>query len=238
MCIIAIKKLGVNYPSQETMDEMCRRNPDGFALGWHIKGQKKSHIIRTLDVKKIMKKYQQLVKQYDKDDCTMFLHARIKTHGTIKVENCHGWYSHIAKTLFAHNGILSIENRNDLTDSETFYRDIFEPIFSVYGWRGAEKAINAIIGTSKFCFLDQDGNLRHYGNYIEESDGMLYSNTSYKPIYWHQYSNYAQSLRRDYYPSYYGKMAQQRHDDWAKSFDESWQENSAQDDCGEQDFLW
>ena len=37
---------------------------------------------------------------------------------------------------FAHNGILSIKNRGDMTDSETFFRDIFSPVFEIGGWQG------------------------------------------------------------------------------------------------------
>jgi hypothetical protein len=42
----------------------------------------------------------------------------------------------------------------------------------------AEKTVNAIIGSSKFVFMDMRGNIKHYGHYIDD-DGLLYSNTSY-----------------------------------------------------------
>lgn len=238
MCIIAIKKPGVSFPKMETMKEMCKRNPDGFALAWHIKGQKHSNVVRTLSEDEMMEYYKELIK-YDPNDVSMFLHARIKTHGTVKRENCHGWKSEIARTIFAHNGILSIDNRGDMTDSETFYRDIFEPIFKLRGWRGAEKAIDAVIGTSKFVFLDAKGNLRHYGNYIKENDGMLYSNTSYKPIEYGFY-NYANQIRSSYYPSSYGQKTYDRHQQWQEKFDSKnwWDKPTTQDSCVDDNFGW
>jgi hypothetical protein len=120
----------------------------------------------------------------------LFIHARIKTHGTQKLENCHGWIEDKIGLAFAHNGILSIKNRDDMTDSETFFRDIFAPVFEVGGWDADERAIKACIGTSKFCFMDMYGNLIHYGNYIKGEDGILYSNDSYKKRTWDSYGSY------------------------------------------------
>jgi hypothetical protein len=82
---------------------------------------------------------------------------------------------------FAHNGILQIQARADLTDSETFFRDIFTPAYKSGGWNAAERAISAIIGSSKFAFLEPGAQVRHFGAFITDSaDGNLYSNTSYR----------------------------------------------------------
>ena len=42
---------------------------------------------------------------------------------------------------------------------------------------------NARVGGLKYADLDGNGVISYYGDFIEESDGMLYSNTSYMPRY-------------------------------------------------------
>lgn len=174
MCIICIKKKGIKFPSVECVKTMCDNNNHGFAIA--ISNGRKAKVIKTLNEDKFIRVYQNLVKKYDWANTTMFIHARIKTHGTQRIENCHGWKEN--GLIFAHNGILSIQNRDDLTDSETFFRDIFSPAYKIGGWKLGEKAIQAIIGTSKFVFMDDRGNIHHYGHYIED-DGLLFSNSTY-----------------------------------------------------------
>lgn len=184
MCIIAIKKKGVKFPQVETIKTMCDNNPDGFAIVYHIKGQD-VQCMRSLKSDDVYALYRKLLKHSYKK-VSFFMHARIKTHGTININNCHGWHSDECNMYFAHNGILSIKNRDDMTDSETFLRDIFTPAYIMGGWPAAKLTIDACIGTSKFVFMDDEGEVAHFGNYIE-SDGMLYSNSTYKED---RYSSY------------------------------------------------
>ena len=183
MCIIAIKTREVAYPSYKRVKNMCENNSDGFSIVWHVLGQPVRNY-RTLNEKKFLKKYNEITTAHKAKDVSLFIHARIKTHGTQKLENCHGWIEDKIGLAFAHNGILSIKNRDDMTDSETFFRDIFTPVFEIGGWEAGERAIKACIGTSKFCFMDMYGNLIHYGNYIKGDDGILYSNDSYLERTW------------------------------------------------------
>ena len=203
MCIIAIKTKQVSYPSFQRVKTMCENNDDGFAMVWQAKNEP-VHNYRTLNQGKFLKKYKWLTSTYKAKDVALFIHARIKTHGTQVLENCHGWIEDSIGLAFAHNGILSIQNRGNLTDSETFFRDIFTPVFKIGGWDAGELAIKAIIGTSKFVFMDMYGNISHYGNYITGDDGVLYSNDTYKESTWRKYYN-------DYcngyggYGKYYGR---------------------------------
>lgn len=203
MCIIAIKKHNVNYPSFQRVKNMCDNNNDGFAMVWKAKDEPVRNY-RTLNQDKFLKKYKWLTSTYKAKDVSLFIHARIKTHGTQVLENCHGWIEDSIGLAFAHNGILSIKNRGNLTDSETFFRDIFTPVFKIGGWDAGELAIQAIIGTSKFCFMDMNGNLIHYGNYITGDDGILYSNETYNEQTWRRYYNNYSSRYNNGYGSYYG----------------------------------
>lgn len=205
MCVICIKKKGVRFPSMEEVRTMCDSNPDGFSLIVQH-GRTKPIIYKSLNKNKFIQAYKNILKDLDERDSSMFIHARIKTHGTTKIENCHGWKEN--GLIFAHNGILSIANRDDLTDSEVFFRDIFSPAYKIGGWKLGEKTINAIIGTSKFVFMEDNGEIHHYGNYIDE-DGLLFSNTSYKPIryQWRGYDSWGL------------KKTQSRFSDWNEDFE-------------------
>lgn len=175
MCIIVIKNVGKKWPTQKTIAQCVQSNPDGFAIAWAEKG-KKPNVFKTLEAKKFLAQYKIICKL--PKSTSAVIHCRIKTHGTQVVENCHCWESN--KIIFAHNGILSVKARENMTDSETYFRDIFIPAYRYGGWHAAEKTIKAIIGTSKFAFMEANGKIKTYGEYINDA-GILYSNTSYKP---------------------------------------------------------
>lgn len=187
MCIIAIKDAGVQFPTIDTVETMCDNNPDGFAVVWHKAGDKHSRVYRTMNRESFLKRYKMIVSHNDYKTTTMYIHARIATHGSLKQSNCHGFVDTKTRLCFAHNGILGIKNRDDLTDSETFFRDYFIPVYRHGGWFEAEKLIRDTIGYSKFVFMDGDGRLRRFGNYIRDNAGVLYSNSSFRR---HPYSYY------------------------------------------------
>ena len=180
MCIIAIKAPGVQFPSIETVETMCDNNPDGFAVAWHSTRDGQSRVYRTKSREQFIRKYKSILKRNDYHDTALYLHARIATHGSLKQSNCHGFVDTDTHLCFAHNGILSIPNRDDLTDSETFFRDYFIPTFRHGGWSEAERLIKDKIGYSKFVFMDGKGGIRHFGNYIKDRTGVLYSNHTYQ----------------------------------------------------------
>ena len=175
MCIVIAKEKGVKFPPIENIANSCDNNPDGFSVAWAIDGVLRNY--RTMSRKDFLKKCKEIFKlDYKRTAC--IIHARIATHGTVVLENTHCWIDETTAMAFAHNGILSVSNRGNMTDSETFFRDVFLPIYSAYGWDKAEMAINACIGSSKFAFLKANGELRVFGNY-NTLQGVLYSNTSY-----------------------------------------------------------
>lgn len=176
MCILVIKQKGVKFPTMKQVQACCDNNPDGFALSYSHKGKITTY--KTMSKKEFLDYYKRVMDLPYKE-VSMILHARIKTHGSIGIKNCHCWESD--GMSFAHNGILSIKNRGDLTDSETFFRDIFLPIWRKgKSWKQAEGAINAVIGSSKFGFLEKNGEIHHYGVFQKEND-ILFSNSSYIP---------------------------------------------------------
>lgn len=113
-------------------------------------------------------------------DALILFHARIATHGTINLQNIHGWEED--GVYFCHNGVLSYKNRGDMTDSETFFRDMFMPIFRANNFEFNEKvdhAVGAVIGTSRFAFYHRD-KIMTFGSFIKDEGGAVFSNDGFR----------------------------------------------------------
>lgn len=180
MCILITKPAGAQFPAIEAIKNSVINNPDGFAMAWNQAGR--IHTFKTMDARQFIEAYRDISGSLDPEITGMIIHARIATHGSKNIDNCHCWKSFPDVSLemaFAHNGILTIPNRGDMTDSETFLRDYFEPAFIRGGWRNAVHIINRHIGSSKFAFIDIYGNIRKFGQFASEEDGCSFSNLSY-----------------------------------------------------------
>lgn len=180
MCILIAKPRGAQFPAIEAIQNSVDNNPDGFSLAYNHNG--KLEVYKTMSAARFMRKYRSLSAILDPETTGMIIHARIATHGALGLKNCHCWRSFEGtpnELAFAHNGILSVPNRDGMTDSETFLRDWFEPAFIRSSWMGANEIIRRKIGSSKFAFVDTFGNIRKFGNFINELDGCYYSNMSY-----------------------------------------------------------
>ncbi len=192
MCILIAKPRGAQFPPAVHILNGIENNPDGFSLAYNAGASLVT--FKTMSAARFMTKYKALAATLDAAETGMIIHARIATHGSVSLKNCHCWQS-FADTddamAFAHNGILSVPARDGMTDSETFLRDYFEPAFAAGSWLSASNVIRSKIGASKFAFIDRVGNIRRFGHFISES-GCYYSNASYSyrgtrcadPRYW------------------------------------------------------
>lgn len=176
MCIIYAKPRKVAPVSREVFERMLNANPHGFAIAVSPPKGGAWKIFRTLDRGKALA---QLLKVSAEE--ALIMHARIATHGSRTRENCHGWRDARSGISFFHNGVLGIKNEHDKTDSETFFRRIFAPLYAAGKWRLAAPAVNAVLNhTSKFAFALPSGAMRLFGNFIEEG-GAYFSNDSFRP---------------------------------------------------------
>lgn len=179
MCIIAygIKKDIGNQRFQNCLTN----NPDGFFLIGFKRGNednKPEFLVRTLLKKEVVATWEKIPNDY-----IVLLHARIKTHGSISGKNVHGWNGD--NWYFCHNGILSLKNKGDLTDSETFFRYLFLPAFGKTDIEetneGIDNMVNSVIGSSKFVFWKK-GKMLFYGNFErpDKKKFAYFSNNSYQ----------------------------------------------------------
>jgi hypothetical protein len=232
MCIIVIKEKGHSWPSSETIKNCATNNPDGFSMAWNDKG--KLFTYQSLVMEDFLKKYES-VKKLSMKKTACILHCRIKTHGSLSVKNCHCWESD--GIAFAHNGILSMTAREDMTDSETFFRDIFIPVYRYGGWESGERAVTACIGSSKFAFINGDGKIWSYGKY-EIFEGLKFSNSSYiavkaAPVYrWSKnsvYGYYGKRYNTTNYGGYYDSYDDYGYDD----YDYDWRDTVKKNEFGD-----
>ena len=190
MCIIAVKCKGADFAPLSAIKNCVDSNPHGFGMAWNQDGAVKT--FRTMDPAEAIARYHTLSTTLDPARTALLFHARIATHGSKKLENCHCW-TYGDTVAFAHNGILhNIPARDDMTDSETFFRDYFIPAVEGVDWEYALKLAKAIVaGThNKLALIDSNGGVWLTGDYVKESfsgcRGKIYfSNTSYRPRFFY-----------------------------------------------------
>lgn len=163
MCVIIIKPANAAMPTKEELQNAYMCNPDGCGF------VSESHSYKGLSFGAFMR---ELSKVRSNEKC--IIHFRLATHGTIKRSNCHPFKCN--DIYFAHNGILSIQPKGDMTDSETAFRNLLMPIIESKGLQSQElkDAVEAIIGTSKFAFM-HEGKILTFGKYTKH-EGRYYSN--------------------------------------------------------------
>ena len=167
MCVICVKPKGVEMPSNEILKAMYKANHDGCGFCTPTKSYK------GLSFASFMRE----IKAVEKDEpCIM--HFRWATHGSVKRSNCHPFYDYQTGVWFAHNGILNVRPKKDMTDSETAFRDIFLPYIAEYGLKSDEAryTIKQVLAntSSKFAFMQGD-DVQLFGNY-ERFRGCYFSN--------------------------------------------------------------
>lgn len=143
---------------------MHRMHPDGMGF-----------VSETMSYKGL--NFETFIKHFHKIPANenVIIHFRFATHGSVKKRNCHPFKD--ADIWFAHNGVLAIPTRGDITDSEAAFRGYIMPIVRLFGYGSSEmdSVIYKIIGTSKFALM-HNGVVRTYGKFTRIGD-RLYSNT-------------------------------------------------------------
>lgn len=174
MCVIITKTKAEPWPAIGELETAMSNNPDGYGMAYIDKGL---NVFKTTDRELFIDTYQRLS---GKIESPCVIHFRIMTHGEICDENSHPFVDKDRKIAFAHNGVLSITPDKGRTDSETFFANIFLPIYyqQKHKFSGSvQKAIQCIIGSSKFAFLDKDGRLFHFGQFIKFGKLLASNNT-------------------------------------------------------------
>lgn len=255
MCIIAAKAAGVDFPSDQTIENMWFKNPDGAGF-MYAKGGK-VHIEKGfMNYLDFLDRIDTLSDEIDLKKTAMVLHFRITTHGGTCAENCHpfpisdsiGMLKKLKLTTdigVAHNGIIDITTPKDISDTQMYIMKQLAPLK-----KGAPDFLknkhllqmvhNAI--ESKMAFLDGKGNLTTIGDFIEDN-GIMYSNSSYKHSdFFYRDFSWSTTNPMDEWENYEGLDGVYTHQEvmWVKeedgeyAFDENWMPlyDAAIDTCG------
>lgn len=193
MCIICISPKGKPQPTKDTMKEMFLNNPHGAGYMFLNKdGNVEIHKgFMTFD------EFYRNVKdeQFTKDDVVVY-HFRIQTQGGINPYMTHPFpltknleYTKKLDLLcsvgIAHNGIIRLTSDGDREYSDTakfitrYLVNLIESPADLDDKKTLE-TIERLCG-SKLAILDITGKVTLIGHFITEKDGIIYSNTSYKP---------------------------------------------------------
>jgi len=210
MCVIAIKKQGVEMPNEQTLKTMWTNNPHGAGIMYARDG----HVYIDKGYMDWTSFSERIKSLGDLTDTSVVMHFRIATHGGVIPGNTHPFpvsRNVIALTKLrgsckvgvAHNGIIScVEPRKGISDTMEYIATKLAPRAEEDpDWYKDEKVLEEIGHEikSKLAALDGDGVISYYGDFIEEADGMIYSNDSYKPRV------YAKYTYRDAAPYTYSK---------------------------------
>ena len=216
MCIIVAKSKKASLPRKKTLKTCFENNPDGCGL-MYVNHNKEVVIDKgymTFD--SFYKHFQKLKKEYNNfDNKSLVIHFRIGTGGTNtdinthpypisnKIEDLHALYK-TTDIGVAHNGIISKYNYKikdvDMNDTQYFIMSylykIKKYIPEFYKDYDIMLGIEELCG-SKLCFLNNDEELYFVGNFIDEDNGVKYSNSTYEE------NRYTYGYYRDYGYGYY-----------------------------------
>lgn len=195
MCIIAIKSKGVDMPSEKTLRTMWTNNPHGAGI-MYADGDGKVYIDKGyMDWTSFHERIKSLGDPEALRNMAIIMHFRIATHGGINPSNTHPFpvservsaltkLRQACKVGVAHNGIIPIKPREGISDTMEFIVSELAPLAARKPAWYKDRKTMAKIGKriqSKLAVLDGRQVIAYYGDFITEADGMIYSNTSYKP---------------------------------------------------------
>lgn len=220
MCVIAIKKVGVDLPNDDLIKSMWDTNSNGAGFMYTYGG--KVYIEKGfMNLDDLRRAINDLKEKVDTKTTPIIFHFRITTHGGTSPQNTHPFpISSDEKHLRAldltcslgmvHNGIISsVDTPKGSTMSDTMHyiQDVLAPLSMLnkvfYKNNFGKTLMENQIGWSKLAFLDKSGNIELVGDFKngtkEDSKDILFSNLNHelsKGVYSYNkhYSSYDNDL--------------------------------------------
>ncbi len=197
MCIIAYKPAGAAFPPKKILQTCFQNNPDGggfmFAAGGVV------HIVKGLMSFSAYYKELKTARRIYGDAIPYVLHFRITTQAGVRRDCTHPFplsdkmeqlrkLKTTAQIGVAHNGVISLTSTyysKQITYSDTmeFITDYLSLIIDSPEYYKNEKTVKLIarLAESRLAILDGSGHCEIIGDGWVMDDGVLYSNSSYKP---------------------------------------------------------
>ena len=173
MCMLCLVPPNV-IPSREKLENSALNNPHGFGFAIVISGENRIHAERTMNADTSINRFLELRAQYPQDYALW--HARLATHGSTTVDNCHPFkVGGDERTYLAHNGILPILEPTGDTRSDTriFAEDLLPAIGGVSALDNVQvmNLIEDFTSGSKVAILTVDTRAEYQAYLIHESKG-------------------------------------------------------------------
>jgi predicted glutamine amidotransferase len=204
MCVIAIKKPGINVPDDQNIKNMWETNSDGAGFMYTFKNKVyiEKGFMKLDDLMNAMKHVSKRLKvdNLELKDIPIIYHFRIKTHGANNPANTHPFpisskEQHLkaldlmADIGVAHNGIISSAlSFGDMSDTASYIAHVLTPLAMLdkdfYKKPYGKTIMENTIGSSKLAFLDKDGNIETIGDFKNGTKAgttdLLYSNLNHE----------------------------------------------------------
>jgi hypothetical protein len=124
MCMLCVIPPNV-LPSREKLENSALNNPDGFGYAIAIPKEQRILVGHTMNADEAINDFLELKAKYPHGYALW--HARLATHGSMCLENCHPFQvGRDTKTFLAHNGILPTvdEKKSDRSDTRILAESI------------------------------------------------------------------------------------------------------------------
>lgn len=186
MCMLCVIPPNV-IPSRDKLVNSALNNPDGFGFAIVIPREDRIHVEHTMNPDTSIQRFLDMRALYP--ESYAMWHARLATHGSTTVDNCHPFQvGYDNRTYLAHNGILPIvQPKGDLrSDTRIFAEDLLPRIGGVSALDNAQvmNLIEDFTTGSKVCILTLDPEAKRTCYLIHEEkgnideDGVWWSNDS------------------------------------------------------------
>jgi hypothetical protein len=186
MCMLCVIPPNV-IPSREKLENSALNNPDGFGFAIIIPAEDRIHVERTMNPDTSINRFLEMRTKYP--ESFAMWHARLATHGSTTVDNCHPFQvGYDNRTVLAHNGILPIvQPTGDLrSDTRIFAEDLLPSIGGVSALDNVQvmNLVEDFTTGSKVCILTLDPEAKRNCYLIHEEkgnidgDGVWWSNDS------------------------------------------------------------
>ena len=192
MCVIVAKPAGIKMPTESEIEDMWYTNPDGagFMYAKNDTVYIRKGFMSLLDFEDALEK---LAEKNDLTKLPLVMHFRITTHGGTRPENCHpfpitdsvGVLSKLdskTKLGVAHNGIIPITPRKDISDTMEYILTQLAPLHRAVPNFYVNKDLMEMVYNavqSRLAFLTSKGEIFTVGDFHDEN-GILYSNLNHK----------------------------------------------------------
>lgn len=193
MCIIAVKKPGIDLPKADWLKNCAANNRDGIGIMYHKPNTQEVIIKKDFADVQALQAY--LTANINKEDA-LVVHFRLATHGKKDIGNRHPFPLTTERSLLrqanvlcsyalVHNGILTQFLRHEkFSDTQKFVLNIMgdEHIKQNLGTKAIDTLLTNFLGTDKLAIMRYDGTIFLYGEFTED-EGILFSNSGYKFVY-------------------------------------------------------